>query len=525
MARLHEYQGKAILRQFGIRTPKGGVASTPDEAHALAAEIGAPVVAPGTMPLVIKAQAWTTSRAGQKLIQFAENAEGAAEIARDLLGRQVGNFRVEQVMVEEVIPIAREFYLGVIIDDAARAPLVIFSSRGGSGFEEIAQTHPEAVARHAVDIRVGLREFEARELTRQTGIEGKLLTQLGSLLPKFYAAARAYEARSAEINPLALTESGDLIALDARFTVDDYAVYRHPDLGIDIAREFDRPPSELEKIAWAVEKHDYRGTFYFIQMERDFRKGERVIGFHGAGGGGSMMNMDALFARGFKVADFVDTSGNPPASKVYRAARIILSQRGIDGYYAGGSGVASQEQFNTARGLVKAFIDDQLNVPAVIRVGGNLEAEAIAILQRANGAFPAPVEAYGRDATPDACVERLEALVDAYIPTFEIPVREIFNPVEPYSFDTVTGGTITYDHALCRDCESKACVTTCVPQILSLENGVPVLNISREDAKRGGCVECLACEVECYFLGNRGGRIFLPIEGLNRYRDEHGDSD
>ncbi|MBK8031849.1 MAG: hypothetical protein IPK17_20680 [Chloroflexi bacterium] len=103
-------------------------------------------------------------------------------------------------------------------------------------------------------------------------------------------AARTYEARTAEINPLALTERGELIALDARFTIDDYAVYRHPDLGIEIAREFDRPPTELEKIAWNVEKHDYRGTFYFIQMQTDFRKGERVIGFHGAGGGGSMMN-------------------------------------------------------------------------------------------------------------------------------------------------------------------------------------------------------------------------------------------
>src|SRR5690606_11133665 len=115
---------------------------------------------------------------------------------------------------------------------------------------------------------------------------------------------------------------------------------------------------------------------YFIQMQTGFRKGERVIGFHGAGGGGSMMNMDALLARGFKIANFVDTSGNPPASKVYRAARIILSQEGIDGYYAGGSGVASQEQFHTARGLVKAFMDTQLNVPAVIRVGGNAEDEA-----------------------------------------------------------------------------------------------------------------------------------------------------
>lgn len=513
MARLHEYQGKAILRQFGIATPKGGAAATPDEARVQAAEISSPVV--------VKAQAWTTGRAGQHLIHFADDPDQAAEIAGELLGRQVGNFRVEQVLIEEQIRISREFYLGLIIDDAARAPVLIFSSRGGSGIEQIALEHPESVARLAVDVRSGLREFEARDLARRAGIEGKLLIQLGGFMPKFYAAARAYEARSAEINPLALTAGGDLVALDARFTIDDYAVNRHPDLGIEIAREFDRPPTALEKIAWNVEKHDYRGTFYFIQMETDFGKDQRVVGFHGAGGGGSMMNMDALFARGFKIADFVDTSGNPAASKVYRAARIILSQPGIDGYYAGGSGVASQEQFHTARGLVKAFMDDQLNVPAVIRVGGNTEDQAIAILERANGSFPAPVEAYGSKDSPETCVERLEALVDSYIPTADIPTRPPFNPAEPYTFETVTGGTITYDHAACRDCASKACVETCVPQILSLENGVPVLNISHDEAKRGGCIECLACEVECHFLGNRGGRIFLPIPGLDDYRNAH----
>ena len=260
-------------------------------------------------------------------------------------------------------------------------------------------------------------------------------------------------------------------------------------------------------------------------METGFRKGGRVVGFHGAGGGGSMMNMDALFARGFRVADFVDTSGNPAASKVYRAARIILSQGGIDGYYAGGSGVASQEQFHTARGLVKAFMDDQLNVPAVIRVGGNTEDQAIAILERANGSFPAPVEAYGSDDPPKACVERLEALVSAYAPADDVPPRPPFDPAEPYTFETITGGTITYDHAVCRDCASKACVTHCVPQILSLENEVPVLNITRDEARRGGCIECLACEVECHFLGNRGGRIFLPIPGLDEYRETHVDPD
>jgi succinyl-CoA synthetase beta subunit len=508
MTRLHEYQGKAILNQFGIAIPKGSAVATPDEARALALELGGPVV--------IKAQVWVTGRAGKNLVHFADNADTVAQIAADLLGKQVDNFRVEKIMIEEQIAIAREFYLGMILDDHARGPVVIFSSIGGTGIEDIAREHPEKVARCVVNIGDGLREFEARDLARRAGIDGKLLLQLGSLMPKFYAAARAYDARTAEINPLALTSGGEIVALDARFTIDDYAVYRHPDLGIEIAREFDRPPTDLEKIAREVEKNDYRGTFYFIQMETGFQKGERVIGFHGAGGGGSMMNMDALTARGFRIANFVDTSGNPPASKVYRAARIILSQRGIDGYYAGGSGVASQEQFHTARGLVKAFMDEPLNVPAVIRVGGNAEEQAITILARANGTFPAPVEAYGRDTSPEYCVERLQVLVESYTPVEEVTPRENFAPQEPYSFETVTGGTVTFDHTCCRECESKICVETCVPKILSLNEDLPVLNISPQDAKRGGCIECLACEVECHFLGNKGGRISLPIEGLEQ---------
>jgi hypothetical protein len=134
---------------------------------------------------------------------------------------------------------------------------------------------------------------------------------------------------------------------------------------------------------------------------------------------------------------------------------------------------------------------------------------------RANGAFPAPVEAYGRDDSPEHAVERLESLIEEYTPIDEPSPREAFTPQEPYSFETVTGGTVTFDHARCRDCESKVCVETCVPKILSLEGDVPVLNITREIAKAGGCIECLACEVECHFLGNRGGRITLPIIGLD----------
>src|SRR5690606_15763067 len=231
---------------------------------------------------------------------------------------------VDTVLVEERLPVEREFYLGLIVDDRERRPVVILSSVGGSGIEEIAREHPDRVASLPVDIRKGLQDFEARDLARRLGIQGKLLLALSNLMVKFYDVARSYDARSAEINPLALTTDGKLVALDCRITVDDYAVFRHPDLGIEIAREMDRPPTELERIAWNVEKNDYRGTFYFLQLESEFRPEDRVVGFHGSGGGGSMMNMDALLARGFKIANFVDTSGNPPASKVYRAARIIL---------------------------------------------------------------------------------------------------------------------------------------------------------------------------------------------------------
>lgn len=519
MAKLHEYQGRALLENAGISVPRGDVAASPDDARRIAAGIGGPVV--------VKAQVWITGRAALGGIRFADTPGEAAEAARAMLGLSLGGFAVERVLVVERIAIAREFYAGVIVDDQARAPVVIFSSVGGSGVEEIVRQRPDRVARHTIDIHLGLRDFEARELARKTGLSGKLLLQVGDLLPRLYEAARRCDARAAEINPLALTGDGRLVAADARFTIDDYAVYRQPELDIPFARELDRPPTRLEQIAWEVERGDYRGTFFFIQMAQGFAPGEGVVGFHGAGGGGSMMSMDALHAQGLRIANFVDTSGNPPASKVYRAARIILSQPGIDGYFASGSGVASQEQYHSARALVKAFMEEPLTVPAVIRLGGNAEEQAIAILERARPMLPAPLEGYGKDDSPDFCAARLRALIAAAprppAARSDYAARTFR---EPYRFETVTGGTVTYDHALCRDCPTKVCITTCVPQILALDGEVPVLNISREEARRGGCIECLACEVECYFEGNRGGYIDLPIPGLDELREASGgDSD
>jgi succinyl-CoA synthetase beta subunit len=469
--------------------------------------------------VVVKAQAWTTGRAAMGAIQFAKDAHEAAEQAGRILGMQVKGFEVEAVLVEERLQIEREFYAGFIIDDIEQAPMMIFSRVGGTGVEEIAREDPEAVARVRVEVRTGLAEYQARDLIRGTGIHGKLQSRLAGVLAKLYALGREYDARAAEINPLVVTEQGEIVAADCRVTVDDYGVYRHPDLGIEIAREFDRPPTELEKIAWGVEKGDYRGTFYFIQLECNFRQGDGVIGFHGAGGGGSMMSMDAVLNKGYRLANFVDTSGNPPASKVYRAAKIILSQQGLDGYFASGSGVASQEQFHSARGLVKAFMEEPLTVPAVIRLGGNAEERAMQILERAQAEIPAPVEGYGKDDPPDSCAGRLDTLMRTFAPSKRPPSGIQRDPPDaPYTFATVTDGRVTLDHARCRNCESKICVETCVPGILSLEDEVPILNISAEEAHKGGCIECLACEVECFFEGNKGGHIELPINGLEAFR-------
>jgi len=510
MARLHEYQGKKLLAEAGIQTPKNFVVREVGKVQSAIEHIG--------LPAVIKAQAWTTGRASIGAIAFAQTANEAKDAIAKMLGLEVKGFPVTEVLIEEKLAIKNEFYLGIIIDDTHKCPRMIFSSAGGSGIEEIAKTHPDKVAHFLIDFRWGLRDFEARNTIRKTGITGPLQVKLAGAAVKLYKVAKKCEARTVEINPLVVVKSGDIVACDCRITVDDYAVFRHPELGIEIAREFGHPPTALDRIAYNVEKNDYRGTFYFIELARGYKKGEGYLGFHGAGGGGSMMSMDALTKRGYKIANFCDTSGNPPASKVYRAAKIILSQPNIDGYFGSGSGVASQEQFHSARGLVKAFTEENLSIPAVIRLGGNTEDQAIDILVNYAKDLPAPVEGYKKDDPAEFCAERMQKLLAEYKPPAEKPQpRPRPKAEKPYTFKTLTG-SITYDHKTCAECESKICVKTCVPQILKLENGLPVLAITKEEAARGKCTECLACEVECAIHGAGGGYVDLPIAGLDEYK-------
>src|SRR6266700_1224856 len=404
MARLHEYQGKAILAANGFKIPRGRAASTADQAVAAASEIAGKINA----EVVIKIQAWTTGRAGIRGVAFAEKPDEVRAHAARMLAMKVGQFPVEAVLVEEKIDIDREFFLSFAIDDGARAPIIIFAAGGGTGIEERAA----ATRRIPCDVNRGPLDSAAAEAVASCGLPPKHAKQLAELIQKLFAAARRVEARSLEINPLVLTRDGQFVAADCRITIDDYAVARHPELGIEIAREFDHPPTALERVAYAVEQSDHRGTFYFAQLATAAPKDSKgLVGFHGAGGGGSMMSMDAIVNAGFTIANFTDTSGNPSASKVYRAARIILAQPELVGYFGSGSGVASQEQYWSAYGLAKAFWELDLVIPAVIRLGGNTEDRAVDILQRMSKLLRAPVEGYRKSDAPAFIAARFAELV------------------------------------------------------------------------------------------------------------------
>lgn len=513
MARLHEYQGKRLLQTQGVRVPPGRVYTAVD-----------PPDADIPVPAVVKAQAWTTARFAKGLIRFADSVEDVHQQVRELHELEVDGFPVVEVLVEQRLDIAREYFLSYYIDDATSTARFIFANVGGSGIEETLKSNPKAMQEDSIETIGAVRVHRIREVLRRAGVHGRELLKLSDLVARSIRTARAVEARSLEINPIVQTVDGDFLAADCRITIDDYAVFRHAELGIDIARDLSNPPTPLDRIAYGVEQNDFRGTFFFTQLARGFSAQDRYVGFHGAGGGGSMMSMDALSRYNFKAANYCDTSGNPPASKVYRAARIIASQENIVAYFGSGSGVASQEQVHSARGLVKAFREIQMSLPVVVRLGGNMEREAVEILEHYTRDIPAPVRGFTKDTAVTECVSALDDMVRTHTPeeSQSVPDRpDWLGDPDTYSFDSPTG-TVHYHHPTCLECPTQACIKTCVPGILKLQDGVPVLAITREEARAGKCIECLACEVECHEHGLGAGFVSLPIEGLD---NESGDRD
>ncbi|MCH8270413.1 MAG: acetate--CoA ligase family protein, partial [Planctomycetes bacterium] len=264
MARLHEYQGKALLAEQGIAIPRGRSTSKAGEAAEIAAEIGGPVV--------VKIQAWTTGRAAIGGVRFAETPGQAAAHAETLLLMRVGNFPVQRVLVEERLDIAREFFVSLFISDAGRSPVILFAASGGSGIEQRASE----VRRLSCDVAEGPGRGELAEAVAAAGVDAAQHDMLIDAVRSVFDLAKRCDARSIEINPLVITGDGRVVAADCRMTIDDYAVFRHPELGIDIARELDHPPTALERAAYEIEQADHRGTFYFAQLNTEAE--EKALG-------------------------------------------------------------------------------------------------------------------------------------------------------------------------------------------------------------------------------------------------------
>lgn len=396
MARLVEVEAKRLFAAAGLPVPPGRAAASPEEAAAAAAEIGGPVA--------VKAQIAAGRRGKAGLIRFAAGPEGAAAEARALLGAEAAGRAVERVLVEKRLDIAAEHYLGVFSNPATRTPTVIFSRAGGVEVE--AQAEPPVT--FDVDLTEGFRSHMALGLLRRAGVSGMALPRLARLATGLFELYRRFDCRLAEINPVALTPDGP-VAADARIEIDDDALFRHPELGIERMGEVgERAPTALERIAAKIDAGDHRGSAHFVQIDPDgaiaAARGAVSIGFDGIGTGASLAMMDELVPLGFYPRNFCDTSGNPTASKLYRITRVILAQPGIEGYVFV-SCLSSQQLDNTARGIVKAFKEiwadtgGRPTIPCALSFRGAWDETAIAMFEE-HGIAPSPlVRVLGRDST------------------------------------------------------------------------------------------------------------------------------
>lgn len=532
MVKLYEYQGKSLLKSVGIPVPEGYVASTPHEAMKVAEKIGKPVV--------VKAQVLTTGRFKAGGIRFASSPLEAEGVAREVLGKEIKGLKVEKLLVEEKLDVEKEFFLSIIVNDSYKVKglTILFSTEGGVDVEEVMEKHPEKVSSINVNYLYGLQLSDAQRLVLKLIDLPNMVASISGIACKLYDVFKRNDASTVEVNPLVLTKDGKIVAADCRVTVDDNSIFRHPDFKVELPRDMTRPPTELEKIAWKIEEEDYRGTCYFVQLNPNIYEVGRggYIAFHGIGGGASMLAADALMRRGLKLATYADTSGNPAASKVYRAIKTLLSIPGLEGYCLAGAVLANQEQWYHAYAIVKALREEakwRPGFPALILIAGNKERETHRIIKEGLKGLPLRWELYGRENiyNMDFLANRMAALIEDYRRERETgfpPSKEYEGKQAPLgeqlSFTSQTG-RVTINLA---KCIAPKCGFLCVKAdrwygrgCLKIDGGKPALTGSPEQLKRL-CNECLACEVECELHGGRAIAIELPLHGLDEFRSRYG---
>jgi succinyl-CoA synthetase beta subunit len=413
MAKMNEYDGKKLLEKSGILIPRGKIAFTAEQAYSITENLGGNVV--------IKALVETTSRFKKGLICFANSPEQAEKIAKHLLSKEINGLKIKKLLIEEKLNIEKEFYIGIIVDDSykIKSPVLMFSADGGIDFEQVSE---EKVLNMKINIVDGLNIKNVEKSISNLDVPANLIKPLAKIAEQLYLVFRKYDCRSAEINPVIVTKDGKIFAGDCKIDTDEAAKFRHPELDTKNSRDTSKNLSELELIAYKMEENDYRGTGYFTQIiensELKQKHAEDIIGFHAIGGGAVILGMKSLNDYGLIPANIADTSGNPPASKIYRVIKLIFSQN-IDGYMLIGAVFANQDQRYHALALVKALreeLKDKPNFPVIILIAGNKEKETIEILNHELKELPAKIEIYGRDYIYqlDYLAERMKILVKEY---------------------------------------------------------------------------------------------------------------
>jgi succinyl-CoA synthetase beta subunit len=375
---LHEYQAREILQRFGIPFPHGAVATTPQEAIGIAEQIGGPVM--------VKAQVHTGGRGKAGGVKLARNAAEAGTHASRILGMTIHDLPVQTVLVVPAAEIASESYLGVIVDRAAQRPVVISSAAGGMDIEEVAARTPERIQRVFVDPRYGLLSHQATALGFGLYRDLAQARAAADIAEKLYAAFYAVGASLAEINPLATTPDGTVVALDAKLVVDDNELTRHPEIAAlrDLSAE---APSERQ-----ARDHGLS----FIKLNGS-------VGCCVNGAGLAMATMDLVKFYGGDPANFLDIGGSSNPEKVVAALRIITGDPGVKAILFNIFGGITRCD-DVATGIVQATRQFPLTVPLVIRLTGTNEAEAIAILTAAG---------FSGLADMDDAVQRADALARA----------------------------------------------------------------------------------------------------------------
>ncbi len=368
--KIHEYQAKQILNSYGVEIPKGKVTDSPGQARKIAEKIGPKVV--------IKAQIHAGGRGKGGGVKLADNPNKAEKTAQEIIGmnlitHQTGpeGKKVKQVLVEEALDIDRELYIGIVIDRALEAPVVMASSEGGVEIEKVASETPELIFKEYVNPATGFLGFQARKLAFKLGLQGNTFKQAVQFFQALYKAFSSTDASLAEINPLLITKQGDVIALDAKMNFDDNALKRHPDI-LEMRDLDEEEPIEVEASKYNLN---------YIKLDGN-------VGCMVNGAGLAMATMDIIMHTGGMPANFLDVGGGVSEEAVKNAFRILVSDKDVKAALVNIFGGIVRCDL-VANGIVNAAKELNVKIPMVVRLEGTNVEKGKKILEESGLSFQA----------------------------------------------------------------------------------------------------------------------------------------